>query len=136
MKRVPYTFGQDTSGKMQWRSVEEALQPASLDQAESREFLQDDASILDPVSRRSFLSLAGATAGLAGMVACRRPEEKILPYVRMAEDLVPGNAQYYATAVPWAGSAVGLLVESHEGPPTKVEGNPPHPESLGRSNAR
>ena len=135
MKRVPYTFGQDTSGKMQWRSVEEALQPASLQQAESREFLQDDASVLDPVSRRSFLSLAGATAGLAGMVACRRPEEKILPYVRMAEDLVPGNAQYYATAVPWAGSAVGLLVESHEGRPTKVEGNPRHPESLGGSNA-
>jgi Fe-S-cluster-containing dehydrogenase component len=88
------------------------------------------------VDRRQFLRLMAASLALAGLGACtRQPDEKILPYVRQPEHLVLGNPLYFATAMPLAGIATGLLVESHEGRPTKVEGNPEHPASLGTTDA-
>src|SRR5437762_10657408 len=86
----------------------------------------------DPVARRQFLQLMGASMGLAGVTACtRQPLEKIVPYVRQPEELIPGKPLFFATAMALGGSAIGLLVESHEGRPTKIEGNPLHPSSLG-----
>src|SRR5262249_9136517 len=69
------------------------------------------------------------------VAACRRPDERILPYAHQPEEVIPGNPLWYATAMAWNGSALGLLVESHEGRPTKIEGNPNHPESLGGTNS-
>ncbi len=86
----------------------------------------------DPPSRRKFLTLMGASVALAGASACTvQPKETIVPYVRQPEDFVPGNPLFYATAMSVDGIATGLLVESHLGRPTKVEGNPQHPASLG-----
>jgi molybdopterin-containing oxidoreductase family iron-sulfur binding subunit len=87
----------------------------------------------DPISRRKFLTLLGASLSLAGLNGCsvRPPAEKIVPYVRSPEELVLGKPLFFATAMPLGGLATGLLVESHEGRPTKVEGNPDHPASLG-----
>lgn len=84
------------------------------------------------VSRREFVRRMAASMGLAGLAACTRttPHE-ILPYVSQPPEVTPGNPQYYATAFVLGGYATGLLVESHEGRPTKVEGNPGHPDSLG-----
>ena len=74
----------------------------------------------------------GASLALAGVTACtRQPAEKIVPYVRQPEELVPGKPLFFATAMTLGGVATGLLVESHEGRPTKIEGNPLHPGSLG-----
>ena len=74
----------------------------------------------------------GASLALAGVTACtRQPAEKIVPYVRQPEEIIPGKPLFFATAMPLGGVATGLLVESHEGRPTKVEGNPDHPASLG-----
>jgi molybdopterin-containing oxidoreductase family iron-sulfur binding subunit len=88
------------------------------------------------VSRRSALKLMGASAALAGLTACTKlPTEKIVPYAQQQpEDFIPGKPLFYATAMPLAGYATGLLVESHMGRPTKVEGNPSHPASLGAAN--
>src|SRR5262249_24274403 len=87
-----------------------------------------------PVARRTFLKLSGAALALAGAAACtRQPIETIVPYVRQPEELVPGKPLFFATAMALGGAATGLLVESHEGRPTKVEGNPMHPSSLGAS---
>ena len=98
----------------------------------SNEFPSEIEAITDPVARRTFLKLMGASMALAGMTACtRQPAEKIVPYVRQPEELVPGKPLFFATAMTLGGSAVGLLVESHEGRPTKIEGNPLHPSSLG-----
>src|SRR5262249_25610819 len=73
------------------------------------------------------LKLAGASMALAGLAGCtKQPIEQILPYVRQPEELVPGRPIYYATAMPFAGYALPLLVETHEFRPTKVEGNPDH----------
>jgi Fe-S-cluster-containing dehydrogenase component len=92
----------------------------------------DDIDPGDPVARRTFLKLMGASLALGGFGACtRQPAEAIVPYVRQPEDLVLGEPLFFATAMPMGGVATGLLVESHEGRPTKVEGNPNHPGSLG-----
>jgi molybdopterin-containing oxidoreductase family iron-sulfur binding subunit len=119
-----------------WRSLEELNTTLETDQL-FREFPQG-ASIwndLDnPVSRRRFLQLMGASAALAGITACTKmPAEKIIPYIVTPENLTPGKPQFYATACSFQGYAKGILAESHEGRPTKLEGNPKHPSILGKS---
>src|SRR5205807_7049495 len=94
--------------------------------------LPEGDALTDPVARRTFLKLMGASTALAGATACtRQPAEKIVPYVRQPEEIVPGKPLFFATAMTLGGVATGLLVESHEGRPTKIEGNPQHPGSLG-----
>src|SRR5262245_35952138 len=67
-----------------------------------------------------------------GLTSCAAaPPEKIVPYVRAPEDLLPGKPQFFATAMPMGGYGYGLIAESHEGRPIKIEGNPQHPASLG-----
>ena len=88
------------------------------------------------MTRRRFLTLMGASLALMGLNGCSTqpaPREKIMPYVRQPEAMVLGKPLYFATAMPLAGVATGVLVESHEGRPTKIEGNPSHPASLGAS---
>ena len=82
-------------------------------------------------SRRQFIQLMGASMAMAGLTACRKPVETILPYVRQPEDLVEGVPVQYATSMPFRGVLRPLLVESFDGRPTKVEGNPDHPDSHG-----
>ena len=88
------------------------------------------------LDRRTMLLLMGTSLSAAGIAACRRPEEKILPYVNAPENVVPGIPRYYATSMPLRHTAYGLVVESHEGRPTKIEGNPIHSGTAGRSTAR
>ncbi len=88
------------------------------------------------VDRRTFMTLMGASMALAGAVSgCRKPVEKLLPYTRLPEGTVMGEPDYFATAIPLYGTAVGLLVKSYDGRPIKIEGNPDHPESQGASTA-
>jgi len=77
----------------------------------------------------------GASVALAGLTACNRPAEKIVPYVRQPEDIIPGKPLFFASTMPLAGFGTGVLVESHMGRPTKIEGNPDHPASLGATDA-
>jgi len=95
----------------------------------------EGASVLDDPSRRTLLKLMGASLGLAGLTACSRPVENILPAAKGVEDQIPGNPLYYATAMSLGGIATGLLVEAHDGRPTKIEGNPDHPFSRGAASA-
>jgi len=115
-----------------WRALEERAEDPAFQERLFNEFPSEIEAITDPVARRRFLKLMGASLALAGVTACtRQPPEKIVPYVRQPEELVPGKPLFYATAMPLGGVATGLLVESHEGRPTKIEGNPDHPGSLG-----
>ena len=119
-------------GREYWRSLEAVSETPEFKDFLHREFPQNASEWLDPVGRRGFLKLMGASLTLAGVTACtRQPEEAILPYVRQPEEIVPGKPLFYATAMPFAGAGMGLLVESHEGRPTKIEGNPDHPTSRG-----
>ena len=86
------------------------------------------------MNRRQFLTLMGASLALAGLSGCSvrpAPSRTVVPYVRQPEEIVPGRPLFFATAMTLGGSGVGLLVESHLGRPTKIEGNPEHPASLG-----
>jgi molybdopterin-containing oxidoreductase family iron-sulfur binding subunit len=121
-----------TRGRQYWRSLEALSETPEFKEFLHREFPQNASEWLDPVGRRGFLKLMGASLALAGVSACtRQPTQELVPYVRQPEELVPGKPLFYATAMPMAGAGVGLLVESHEGRPTKIEGNPDHPTSLG-----
>jgi molybdopterin-containing oxidoreductase family iron-sulfur binding subunit len=121
-------------GPRYWRSLEELAETPEFLAYLDREFPERADQWSDGESRRAFLKLMGASLALAG-VACAgcssEPAEKIVPYVRMPEQLVPGKPLYYATLVPLGGHATGVLAESHMGRPTMVEGNPAHPDSLG-----
>lgn len=115
-----------------WRSLEEFSDSPEFETWVQREFPENASEWTDPVGRRRFLKLMAASLALAGVTACtRQPPEKVVPYVRQPEDIIPGKPLFFATAMPLAGYGTGLLVESHEGRPTKVEGNPDHPASLG-----
>ncbi|MCX7702048.1 MAG: 4Fe-4S dicluster domain-containing protein [Gemmataceae bacterium] len=81
--------------------------------------------------RRRFLQLMAASLGLAGMIGCRRPSHEILPFARQPEEMVPGLPTFYATSIPRPESSLPVIVESHEGRPTKIEGNPLHPTTAG-----
>ncbi|CAN5891697.1 TAT-variant-translocated molybdopterin oxidoreductase [soil metagenome] len=83
------------------------------------------------IGRRGFIFFAGSAAALAAEGCARRPVEKILPYSKAPEHILPGVANHYATVRQFRGDAIGILVESHEGRPTKIEGNPDHPSSNG-----
>ncbi len=120
------------TGPRYWRSLEELAATPQFEEMVHREFPHAASEWLDPVGRRSFLKLMGASLGLAGLTACtRQPTEKIVPYTRAPEEITPGVALFYATAFPFNGYGVGVLAESHEGRPTKIEGNNLHPSSLG-----
>jgi len=87
-------------------------------------------------TRRTFLQGVGATIASLNTAACiRKPKERIMPFGKRPEDLVPGNPRYYASALAFGPSVYGVLVKSTDGRPTKVEGNPEHPMSRGASNA-
>jgi MoCo/4Fe-4S cofactor protein with predicted Tat translocation signal len=134
-KRLPYPKLESANRDRYWRSLREHDQSPDFQEQLLREFPDGAAEPPEGVDRRDFFRLMGASMALAGVAACRRPDEKILPYSRQPEEVIPGVPLFFATAMPWNGTALGLLVESHEGRPTKIEGNPRHPESLGATNA-
>src|ERR1700687_3522055 len=122
----------EKTGPEYWRSPEELAGSAGFQEALHREFPKGASEWVDSVSRRGFLKVMGASLGLAGMTGCvRLPLEPIVPYVRQPEEVIPGRPMFYATAVILGGYASPVLVESHLGRPTKIEGNDRHPASLG-----
>ncbi len=122
------------SGPAFWSSLEELAGTEDFRKFIEDEFPERAPDWNDSAKRRTFLKLMGASLALAGVSACtKQPPEKIVPYVRQPEEIVPGKPLFYATARPVSGGAIGVLAESHMGRPTKLEGNPNHPASLGAS---
>ena len=126
----------EQKGPRYWRSLEEIAEAPEFTELLHREFPRQASELTDGVSRREFLQLAAASLALAGLTACtRNPLEKIVPYVKNPEGILPGQSLYYATALTRGGVATGALVESTMGRPIKIEGNDRHPASLGASSA-
>lgn len=122
----------DQQGKEYWRSLEEFVDRPEFEEFVSREFPQHAEEWHDPVSRRSFLKVMGASLALAGISGCViQPPEKAIPYVTQPEEYTPGKADFYATSMTLGGITQGLLVRSNDFRPTKIEGNPQHPGSMG-----
>jgi MoCo/4Fe-4S cofactor protein with predicted Tat translocation signal len=126
----------DLRGKEYWRSLEELSRDEdSFDEFFHQEFPQQAVALDKGVDRRDFMKLMGASVAMAGLAACKQPAESIVPYVRQPENMIPGQPIFFATAMTLGGYASGVLAESHMGRPTKIEGNPDHPSSLGGSDA-
>jgi molybdopterin-containing oxidoreductase family iron-sulfur binding subunit len=116
----------ELTGRKYWRSLDELAATPGFKQHLEREF-PEGASNLEGVDRRHFFKLMAASFALGGMglaAGCRRPEAYILPYGKSVEGVVPGLPLYFATAMPVRRGAIPLLAETHQGRPTKVEGNP------------
>lgn len=125
------------TGKAYWRSTEDLADTPEFRDWLEREFPNGASRLLDS-SRRTFVKLMGASLAMAGaatMPGCRRPEQKIMPYSReVPEEIIPGKPLYFATSVHLPGGSVeGVLVETHEGRPVKIEGNPLHATNNGKS---
>jgi MoCo/4Fe-4S cofactor protein with predicted Tat translocation signal len=122
--------GGPKAGKTYWRSLEELADSPVFEEFVQREFPQAAEEWNDPVERRTFLKLMGASLALAGLSGCViQPPEKVIPYVKQPEEEVPGRGLWFATAFSLGGIATPLLARSNEGRPTKVEGNPDHPNN-------
>src|SRR5207302_5177692 len=118
------------SDKKYWRSLEELADSPVFEEFVRREFPQAAEEWNNPIERRTFLKVMGASLALAGLSGCViQPPEKVVPYVKQPEEEVPGQGLYFATAFSLGGIATPLLVRSNEGRPTKIEGNPDHPNN-------
>ncbi len=126
----------DTRKREFWRSLDELSRSEAFDDVLANEFPQQALPLQRGVDRREFVKLMSASMALAGLAACNRPEQKIVPYVKQPENLIPGKPMYFATAMTMGGVAQGVLATSHLGRPTKVDGNPDHPSSLGSSDSQ
>ncbi|HVR42076.1 MAG TPA: TAT-variant-translocated molybdopterin oxidoreductase [Thermoanaerobaculia bacterium] len=127
-------FGARLSGENApeyWRALEELAEDPSLHEVLREELARESAATGEGVDRRDFLRLMGASVAMGGLAACTPPAETIVPWVDAPEQLVPGRPLFYASAMELDGVGAGVLVESHMGRPTKIEGNPDHPGSLG-----
>lgn len=128
----------NSQGETYWRSLDALADTEEFRAFMQKEFPREAAPLENSLDRRDFMKLLGASMALAGLTSCVRPvkpHEKIVPYVRAPEEIIPGKPLFFATAITQGGYALGLLAESHQGRPTKVEGNPDHPASLGSTDA-
>ena len=133
MKTVPPPLPPAATGREYWRSLDQLTENPEFRRWLESEFPADFAEAGDAVSRRHFVKIMAASFLLAGvgLTGCRKPEEYIYPFAKMPEDYIHGLPRYYATAMPTRGGAVPLLVKSNDGRPTKIEGNPRHPQGRG-----
>jgi Fe-S-cluster-containing dehydrogenase component len=123
-------------GEEFWRELDVLAAEPALRAMLAREYPSLFARTGPRLERRDVLRLMGASLGVMGIAACtRQPDERIMPFGRSPEYQVPGQPRYFATTLALGGGALGLLVESHMGRPTKIEGNPDHPASLGATDA-
>jgi MoCo/4Fe-4S cofactor protein with predicted Tat translocation signal len=126
------------TGRRFWKNLDELAETPSFQELMREEFPRQAGSgeWVDSVSRRGFLKVMGASLTLAGLAGCtKQPDEAIFPYVKQPEDLVFGKAMYFATAYPFPTGAIPVLIKSESFRPIKVDGNPEHPMSKGKSDS-
>ena len=125
--------GEDKANSHQfgyWKSLKDISSTDDYDKYLKQSEHHEDSN----VSRRNFMSLVAASVALAGLEGCKKPVQKIIPYVDAEIGTIPGIPKYYASTMPFKNNAIGVLIENHDERPVKVEGNEKHPTSLGKSN--
>src|ERR1700723_2629726 len=126
------------TGRRFWKNLDELAETPAFHELMREEFPRQAGAgeWVDAVSRRGFLKGMGASLTLAGLAGCtKQPDEPVIPYLKQPEDLVLGKAMYFATAFPFPTGAIPVLVKSDSFRPIKVDGNPEHPMSKGKSDA-
>jgi molybdopterin-containing oxidoreductase family iron-sulfur binding subunit len=126
------------TGRRFWKNLDDLAETPAFHELMREEFPRQAGANewVDAVSRRGFLKVMGASLALAGLAGCtKQPDEPIYPYVKQPEDLVLGKPMYFATAYPFPTGAIPVLIKSDSFRPIKVDGNPEHPMSKGKSDA-
>jgi MoCo/4Fe-4S cofactor protein with predicted Tat translocation signal len=124
------------TGRRFWKNLDELAETPAFHELMAEEFPRQSTEWVDAVSRRGFLKVMGASLALAGLAGCtKQPDEAIFPYIKQPEDLVLGKPMYFATAFPFPTGAIPVLIKSDSFRPIKVDGNPEHPVSKGKSDA-
>ncbi len=124
------------TGRRFWKNLDELAETPEFHELMREEFPRQSTEWVDSVSRRGFMKVMGASLALAGLAGCtKQPDEPIYPYIRQPEDLILGKPMYFATAHPFPTGAIPVLVKSDAFRPIKIEGNPEHPMSKGKSDA-
>src|SRR5271156_6059138 len=119
-----------------WRGLDDLADTPEFRNHKENEFPHGANDPDAKLDRRDLLKVMAASAAFAGLTGCTKlPTQKIVPYVRQPEEIIPGKALFYATAVTLGGIATGVLVESNMARPTKNEGKPDHPGSLGATDS-
>ncbi|HEX5285125.1 MAG TPA: TAT-variant-translocated molybdopterin oxidoreductase [Bryocella sp.] len=124
------------TGRRFWKNLDELAETPEFHDLMQEEFPRQSGAgeWIDAVSRRSFLKVMGASFALAGLAGCtKQPDEPIFPYIKQPEDLILGRPMYFASAHPFPTGAIPVLIKSDAFRPIKVDGNPEHPMSKGRS---
>ena len=119
----------EKKSKTYWKSLAEKQESSDFDSFVHNEFPDGTVELAETMTRKKFLSLMGASMAMAGLVGCRKPVQKILPYIQAPEHIVPGVPNYYASSMPFGLNSFGIVVECHEGRPTHIEGNKLHSSS-------
>ena len=116
--------------------IEQLEQKEFAEHIPVNEFLGDSETLEDSsTSRRDFLKYVGFSTAAATLAACEGPVIKSVPYVVQPEQIRPGVANYYATAIADGFDFASVLIKTREGRPIKVENNSDAPV-LGGANAR
>jgi MoCo/4Fe-4S cofactor protein with predicted Tat translocation signal len=135
LNNTPAETPAPVTGPEYWRSLDQLADTPEFRNWVEREFPEDASVVLDGNSRRTMLKIMAASFGLAGLAACSRPEVRLAPQARGREDYIPGASYNYTSAFALGGHASGVIVQTNEGRPSKIEGNPDHPASLGAATA-
>ncbi len=135
MKTIPPTDPTPATGRQYWRGLDQLAETPEFKQFLEREFPAGASEFTDEVSRRHFVKIMSASFMLAGLglgaTGCRKPEDRLMPFGKAAENYTHGTAEYFATAMPTRGGAIPLVAKSYEGRPVKLEGNPLFPGGNG-----
>ncbi len=122
------------AGKRFWQSIDELAEAPGFMEMVQEEFPRQTSELTDGFSRRSFMKVMGASLALAGVTGCtKQPDEQIYPYIKQPQDLIISKPNFFATAYPFSTGAVPVLIRSREYRPVKIEGNPEHPMSKGKT---
>ena len=127
-------MSQINNKKTYWKSIDDKNSSDKIKSLIENEFPKGTVELSETMTRKKFLSLMGASMAMAGLVGCRKPAQKILPYIQAPEEIIPGIPNYYASTMPFGMNSFGIVVESHEGRPTHIQGNNLHPSSKGAVN--
>lgn len=122
-------------GQAYWKSLDDRANTPEFQDWIQGEFPQG-ADDVAGVNRRSFMKIMAASFGLAGFgfTGCRAPTQYIMPYGRQPENMIPGIANYFSSSQPGTVDNIPLVVETHQGRPTKIEGNPSYLPYRGATN--
>lgn len=136
MKRIWQHPEPIKTGRRYWRSLDERENTPEFQERLGREFdptISDISQKDGDNSRRDFMKLMGGAAALSGLalVSCRRPVQKVLPFTKHVEWIIPGKPLLYATSMPRPWGASPMVVTTHEGRPTHLQGNQLHPQGGG-----